>query len=591
MSWRRFWKQCSAGFLGFVVSCAAFAAEAPTIRIGVQNSFGPTFYTDSFAPTMLTLRSLFPGILFQSEQLPLDQLLQKLRDRQLDLFFADSGVFSYARHELGSIQIAACAAGNADDPRYQTAMAVVVRYGSRIKTLTDTLDARVVSDEPESVGTWLAFLSLLSDRGVSRDLLLQLTRASDFTHYEFPGALSAVISGEADVAVVPACELEAQELSGVVSKDRLTVLEGHKEPALGCQRTSPVFPGAILAATPNVSPIFLKAVTVAALSMPPSRGGDVWGIVNDFSAVEAVYRKLALGPYAYLAQRDWKSLVREYRWVLVGLVALLLGLVLHSVRAQDLVRRRTEELRKAQKAEQTERERAYLMERTGIVSGLCSMLVHEVRQPLSALIAYAGGLRMLLRQKADTQSPYAEAAENILTQARRVDEIVEHVRGYAKEKRHQGEDMAVKTLMTRVVNNFKSSSASAGIRLQVSDEVGADAVIHVEPLEAELALVNLVKNAAQATLPDEKGQKRVDFTVAGDDHWVCFWVRDYGKLCTAEAIQALSAPHQSGREGGLGIGLFLVKRIAESHGGSVSFGLAEGHGVVAELRFPRKENA
>lgn len=348
MSWRRFWKQCSAGFLGFVVSCAAFAAEAPTIRIGVQNSFGPTFYTDSFAPTMLTLRSLFPGILFQSEQLPLDQLLQKLRDRQLDLFFADSGVFSYARHELGSIQIAACAAGNADDPRYQTAMAVVVRYGSRIKTLTDTLDARVVSDEPESVGTWLAFLSLLSDRGVSRDLLLQLTRASDFTHYEFPGALSAVISGEADVAVVPACELEAQELSG---------------------------------------------------------------------------------------------------------------------------------------------------------------------------------------------------------------------------------------------------SASAGIRLQVSDEVGADAVIHVEPLEAELALVNLVKNAAQATLPDEKGQKRVDFTVAGDDHWVCFWVRDYGKLCTAEAIQALSAPHQSGREGGLGIGLFLVKRIAESHGGSVSFGLAEGHGVVAELRFPRKENA
>ena len=274
-----------------------------------------------------------------------------------------------------------------------------------------------------------------------------------------------------------------------MSKDRLTVLEGHKEPALGCQRTSPVFPGAILAATPNVSPIFLKAVTVAALSMPPSRGGDVWGIVNDFSAVEAVYRKLALGPYAYLAQRDWKSLVWEYRWVLVGLVALLLGLVLHSVRAQDLVRRRTEELRKAQKAEQTERERAYLMERTGIVSGLCSMLVHEVRQPLSALIAYAGGLRMLLRQKADTQSPYAEAAENILTQARRVDEIVEHVRGYAKEKRHQGEDMAVKTLMTRVVNNFKSSSASAGIRLQVSDEVGADAVIHVEPLEAELALV------------------------------------------------------------------------------------------------------
>lgn len=591
MSWRRFWKQCSAAFLGLVVSCTTFAVDAPVIRIGVQNSFDPTFYTDSFAPTMLTLRSIFPGIRFQSEQLPLDQLLQKLQYRQLDLFFADSGVFSYARHELGAIQIAARAAGNADDPRYQTAMAVVVRNGSRIKTLTETLNAHIVSDVPESVGTWLAFLSLLSDRGVSRDHLLQLTQTADFTHYEFPGALSAVISGEADVGVVSACELESLVMSGVVSKDRLMVLEGHDNSALGCQRTSPVFPGAILAATPNVSPVFLKAVTVAALSMPPSRGGDVWGIVNDFSAVEAVYRKLALGPYAYLAQRDWKSLMREYRWVLVGLAALLLGLVLHSVWAQTLVRRRSEELKEAQKAEQTERERAYLMERAGIVSGLCSMLVHEVRQPLSALIAYAGGLRMLLRQKADEQSPYAEAAENILTQARRVDEIVEHVRGYAKEKRHQGEDMAVQLLKTRVLNNFKSSSASTGVQLNLSADGGGHAVIHVEPLEAELALVNLLKNAAQATMPNEKGQKRVDLSVHTDNHWVGFRVRDYGELCTEEEIQALSAPHGSGREGGLGIGLFLVKRIAESHGGSVSFGLAEGHGVVAELRFPRKDNA
>ena len=145
----------------------------------------------------------------------MDQLLQRLKNRQLDLFFADSGVFSYARHQLGAIQIAVRAAGNADDPRFQTAMAVVVRSGSRIETLQDTLQARVISDEPETVGTWLAYLSELSDRGVSRDRLLQLTNASSFTHYEFPGPLTAVLAGKADVAVVLACALESQELSGV----------------------------------------------------------------------------------------------------------------------------------------------------------------------------------------------------------------------------------------------------------------------------------------------------------------------------------------------------------------------------------------
>ena len=584
-------KRCLVGIIGITISYSALASDTSVIRIGVQNSFGPAFYMDSFAPTMLTLRSLFPGNRFQTEQLSLDQLLQRLKERQLDLFFADSGVFSYARHQLGAIQIAARSARNADDPRYQTAMAVVVRSGSRIETLQDTLQARVISDESESVGTWLAYLSELSDRGVSRDRLLQLTEASGFTHYEFPGALTAVLAGEADVAVVPACELESQELSGVVGKGRLTVIEGAEEPSLGCRRTSPVFPGAILAATPNVSPIFLKAVTVAALSMPPSRGGDVWGIVNDFSAVESVYRKLAMGPYAYLAQRDWKSFIREYRWAFVGLAALLLGLLLHSVRAQALVRRRTEELKVAQQAEKAERERAYLMERAGIVSGLCSMLVHEVRQPLSALIAYAGGLRMLLRMKGDNHSPYAEAAENILTQARRVDEIVEHVRGYAKEKRHYGEDMTVHTLMTRAANNFKSSSASAGIQLAIAEEDCGGMMLHVEPLEAELALVNLLKNASQVTVADDAGHKQVDFAVSAEDRWVCFRIRDYGSLCTEDAVRQLASPHSSGRPEGLGIGLFLVKRIAESHGGSISFKLAEGHGVVAELRFPRIENA
>lgn len=82
-------------------------------------------------------------------------------------------------------------------------MAVVVRSGSRIETLQGTLQARVIFDEPESVGTWLAYLSELSDRGVSRDRLLQLTDASSVTHYEFPGELTAVLAGEADVAVVP----------------------------------------------------------------------------------------------------------------------------------------------------------------------------------------------------------------------------------------------------------------------------------------------------------------------------------------------------------------------------------------------------
>lgn len=261
------------------------------------------------------------------------------------------------------------------------------------------------------------------------------------------------------------------------------------------------------------------------------------------------------------------------------------------MRAQALVRRRTEELKVAQQAEKAERERAYLMERAGIVSGLCSMLVHEVRQPLSALIAYAGGLRMLLRMKGDTHSPYAEAAENILTQARRVDEIVEHVRGYAKEKRHYGEDMTVHTLMTRAANNFKSSSASAGIQLAIAEEDCGGMMLHVEPLEAELALVNLLKNASQVTVADDAGHKQVDFAVSAEDRWVCFRIRDYGSLCTEDAVRQLASPHSSGRPEGLGIGLFLVKRIAESHGGSISFKLAEGHGVVAELRFPRIENA
>lgn len=109
--------------------------------------------------------------------------------------------------------------------------------------------------------------------------------------------------------------------------------------------TSSAYPGWTVIASAGLPPETLRNVTMALYAISPEEiWHSQWLPATDFARIDKLFKELRFGPYEYLrhwtAERIWK----EYSlWILLFAAALLFGL-LHTIRSDMLVRRRTAEL-------------------------------------------------------------------------------------------------------------------------------------------------------------------------------------------------------------------------------------------------------
>ncbi|MCX7825500.1 MAG: ATP-binding protein, partial [Verrucomicrobiae bacterium] len=98
-------------------------------------------------------------------------------------------------------------------------------------------------------------------------------------------------------------------------------------------------------------------------------------------------------------------------------------------------------------------------------------------------------------------------------------------------------------------------------------------------------LINLIKNALQAMAP---GGKLAVATERAEDS-VVISVRDTGKGIPADEIGRVFDPYQSLRAGGMGLGLMIVRRIVQQHGGAIEGDSGVGRGTGFRIRLPTPE--
>lgn len=569
----------------FAVSSGAFASslsenagehEKTVVSVGVQSSLDPLFFTGSFAPTMAYLRKTFPELDFRSEVLGDDALLRHIEEpRGFDFVFMDSGFYVFSADRVEMRDIVMQTSPQSANPSESVGSTVIVRADDeRFRTIDDLRGQRVAADSPESLGGWNIIQGVLAERGFDPENFFGEVL---YTRSLYPGVAALVANGTADAGILKACELERLMAEHDIPADAFRILDERKDAALACRHSSPLYPDIILAASARSDPALVKAVARALLEMPTSDDGYAWGIGAKTAQTARLYRELRIGPYRYLREVRWDTLWENYKPWIAGFAALLLFAGFHILRTDRLVRLRTRQLsvallekdRLAEEARKS-RDRLYQMERAGVVSQMSAMLAHELRQPIYTLTNFAGGIAMYVKRKYAEDPMVEKASQGILSAADRISQIVERVRSYAKQKEAKRVRIDLRELADRTLATFRHTTASDGVEVEVTGEAGA--AVSGDPLELELVLLNLLRNAATA-MADRPPPRKIRLSWSTDEAagLVLANVEDEGPELTSEAFEALSHPVNSLKPDGLGLGLSLCRTIVERHGGELSF--------------------
>jgi signal transduction histidine kinase len=219
---------------------------------------------------------------------------------------------------------------------------------------------------------------------------------------------------------------------------------------------------------------------------------------------------------------------------------------------------------------------------------MARQVAHDVKNPLTPIQLSAEHLRRVYGDPGvDFAATLETCTQTILKQVRTLREIVTEFSAFARPPAPVLERQDLAALVGEAVRPYQPG-LPPGVQLSVEAADGIPAVMADRRL-LERAVVNLLENALQAV--GEHGAIRVRLRSADGGRRAEIEIADTGAGIDAAVKDRLFEPFFSTKTSGSGLGLVLVKRIAEDHGGGVSLETAPGGGTRAVLWLPAEPPA
>ncbi len=221
------------------------------------------------------------------------------------------------------------------------------------------------------------------------------------------------------------------------------------------------------------------------------------------------------------------------------------------------------------------------IQKVGLVGQMCSMIAHELKQPLGAAAAYCFALRRRMESGEVSTEIMEKGIERIDGQIQRASEVVNQVRSYAKGQR-QRQAVDVGKTAEKILRDIQASSPDTEVEFRREDE---GFIVEANPIELEIILINLVKNAIEVVKDKDSG--RVVVALFSEGNSVCIKVEDNGeKMSDVEWKQLSQLAMATTKHSGLGFGLSIVAALAEDLGGRVNFERIPSGGLSVLVRLP-----
>lgn len=216
---------------------------------------------------------------------------------------------------------------------------------------------------------------------------------------------------------------------------------------------------------------------------------------------------------------------------------------------------------------------------------MARQVAHEVKNPLTPIQLSAEHLRRVWRDgRADFETALDACTTTILQQVATLREIATEFSAFARPPAAVPEPQAPLRLVEEVLAPYRTA-LPPGVELSVVAEDDLPAIEGDRRLLGR-AVLNLVENALQAV--GDAGRIQVGLATSESGQHVELTVTDSGAGIDPSLAERVFEPFFSTKSGGSGLGLPLVRKIAEDHGGGVALARLPEGGTRALLWLPAR---
>lgn len=278
-----------------------------------------------------------------------------------------------------------------------------------------------------------------------------------------------------------------------------------------------------------------------------------------------------------------RNLWTEYRGFVLTAAAVVLLQAL-TIGTLLLQRRRRREAEAESLQRRTELARAV---RFAAIGEITASIAHEINQPLGAILSNADAAELLLKSGRATTAELQEILADIRRDDMRAHEVIRRLRALLEKHEVEHAPMRLHPALREVLALLEPEARRRGVAIEHHFDA-ADDCLHGDPIQWQQVLLNLALNGMDAMEHTAPAARRLCIETADRGEHLELTVADGGSGIEPSKRATVFESFFTTKQGGLGLGLPIVRAIVEAHEGRIDLSSPEAGGTRFTVALPRR---